>query len=137
MLFDIKEAGFRERMLTEQALTRAFFLESLAGQGKLPAKGEELFILGLFSMLDLLIGHPLPQILEETRLPSNIHNALLGQSGLYHHALELAKACENANSEATATLAQACGLDAQLVLQASIDALGKANSITGLNEPAA
>ena len=137
LLFDIKEAGFRERMLTEQALTRAFFLESLAGQGKLPAKGEELFILGLFSMLDLLIGHPLPQILEETRLPSNIHNALLGQSGLYHHALELAKACENANSEATATLAQACGLDAQLVLQASIDALGKANSITGLSEPAA
>lgn len=134
LLFDIKQAGFRERMLAEQALTRAFFLESLAGQGKLPKKPDELFILGLFSMLDLLIGHPLAQILEETRLPDPIRNALLAEPGLYHSALELAKACENDAADVTAVLAQACGIDARQVLQHSIEALGKANAIMGISE---
>ena len=59
LLFDIKQSNFRERLLTEQALTRAFFLESLAGLGKVPKDKDALFILGLFSMLDLLMGMPM------------------------------------------------------------------------------
>jgi len=79
LLFDIQQSGYRERVLIEHALTRAFYLESLAGQGLLQGPKEELFILGLFSMLDLLIGHPLETILQETHLPAPVHHALLGQ----------------------------------------------------------
>ncbi len=66
-------------MLTEQALTRAFFLESLAGLGKVPKDKDALFILGLFSMLDLLMGMPMAELLEQTQLPEALHQALLGQ----------------------------------------------------------
>lgn len=128
LLFDIKQTGFRERMLTEQALTRAFFLESLSGCGRLPDKKDELFILGLFSLLDLLIGHPLPVILEHTRLPQRINAALLGQAGTYYNALQLAKANEESYSTTVEHLATACGLSAQKVLESNIEALGKAHA---------
>lgn len=134
LLFDIKQTGFKERMLTEQALTRAFFLESLAGHGRIPDKKDELFILGLFSLLDLLIGHPLPVILEHTRLPQKIHTALLGQAGTYHNALQLAKANEEPYSNTVEQLATACGLDAKKVLHSNIEALGKAHTTMTFSE---
>lgn len=129
LLFDIKQLGFRERLLTEQALTRAFFLEGLAGQGNIPDKKDELFILGLFSMLDLLIGHSIESILEQIRLPTRLHDALLGRPGIYFHALQLAKAHEEQHSVSIDKLTTACGLDPQMVLQRSIEALGRANDV--------
>ena len=78
LLFDIKQSNFRERLLTEQALTRAFFLESLAGLGKVPKDKDALFILGLFSMLDLLMGMPMAELLEQTQLPEALHQACWG-----------------------------------------------------------
>ena len=130
LLFDIQQGGYRERVLVEQALTRAFFLESLAGQGQLQgALPEELFILGLFSMLDLLIGHALDAILQETHLPAPVHAALLGQAGLYRNALLLAQALEKQQFEATKTLADRLQLDSLQVLCLNMQALGKANDI--------
>lgn len=134
LLFDIKQTGFRERLLIEQALARAFFLESLAGLGQVPDRKDELFILGLFSMLDLLIGHPLPQLLEHTQLPEAIHQALLGQEGIYHTALALAQASEANQSEQIHRLANACGFDALQILERSIQALSKAHATMGLSE---
>ncbi|SDL93415.1 EAL and modified HD-GYP domain-containing signal transduction protein [Oryzisolibacter propanilivorax] len=126
LLFDIRQAGFRERLLAEQALTRAYFLEGLAGQGQVPDHPDELFILGLFSMLDLLLGQPLARIVQDTRLPDAVQQALLGAPGIHHDALALARASENPQSGDLENLATACGVDARQVLQLGIDALGKA-----------
>lgn len=136
LLFDIKAPGYRERMLTEQALTRAFFLEALAGQGRLPKDGDELFLLGLFSMLDLLIGQPLPSILDQTRLPPAVHAALLGEPGIHRSALELAIAAEDPHSTALAQHSAACGLDAAQIMRYGLTALTKAHEITTLSESA-
>lgn len=134
LLFDVRQAGFRERLLTEQALTRAFFLESLAGQGRVPRQPDELFILGLFSMLDLLIGRPLPDLLEETRLPPGVHAALLEQPGALRDALALARASET-NAEDLAAVTKACGLDADQVLRHGIEALEKAHTTLSALQP--
>lgn len=135
LLFDIRQSGFRERLLTEQALTRAFFLEGLAGKGRVPDNGDELFILGLFSMLDLLTGQPLPTLLQETRLPEPVHQALLGQPGIYRDVLNLARANESHASEQLEQLSQACGVDAVLVLQYGITALGQAFDTLSSSQP--
>lgn len=134
LLFDIKQIGFRERLLTEQTLTRAFFLESLAGCGQIPNRKDELFILGLFSMLDVLIGHPLPELLEHTQLPQAIRQALLEHTGIYHVALALARASEAQQSDNTAKLAEACGISALQILESSIGALSKAHATMSLSE---
>ncbi|MBP9713416.1 MAG: HDOD domain-containing protein [Sterolibacterium sp.] len=134
LLFDIKAPGFRERMLTEQALTRAFFLESLAGEGQIPNKKDELFILGLFSMLDLLIGQPLESILQQTHLPPQVHAALIGEAGIYHIALQLACTLEDQIEEAIEQTATACGIDAVDVSRHSIEALSRAHEVMTISE---
>lgn len=134
LLFDVKAPGYRERVLTEQALTRAFFLETLAGQGQLPKDRDELFLLGLFSMLDLLIGQPLTSILDQARLPQLVHEALLGTPGIHRDALNLAIAAEDAHADSLEERSLACGLDAQQVTQGSIEALARAQEIAALSE---
>ncbi|KYC29160.1 putative signal transduction protein [Sterolibacterium denitrificans] len=136
LLFDIKSPGYRERMLIEQALTRAFFLEALAGQGQLPKDGDELFLLGLFSMLDLLIGQPLPNILDQARLPPAVHAALLGEPGIHRSALELAIAAEDPHSTTLEQHSAACGLDAAQITRYGVTALTRAHEITTLSESA-
>lgn len=134
LLFDIQQSGYRERVLIEHALTRAFYLESLAGQGLLQGPKEELFILGLFSMLDLLIGHPLETILQETHLPAPVHRALLGQAGTYRNALLLAQAMEKQQFNAVQALAERLQLNALPVLSLQMEALGKANEIIEMSQ---
>ena len=134
LLFDIKEAGFRERMLTEQALTRAFFLESLAGLGKVPKDKDALFILGLFSMLDLLMGMPMAELLEQTQLPEALHHALLGQPSEFLAPLELAKAEDKQHAEKIPQLAAACGVNALQILERTIEALSKAHTTMSLHD---
>lgn len=133
LLFDIRNPGHRERLLCEQALTRAFFLEALSGQGHLPASADEFFILGLFSMLDLLLGQPLDSILAQTRLPARIQDALLGQVGIYQKALALAIAIEEQRTEDLDQLARTCGLDSLLITRYSLAALTQAHQLLSLN----
>jgi EAL and modified HD-GYP domain-containing signal transduction protein len=134
LLFDIKAPGYRERIFTEQALARASFLESLAGQGNLPAQKDQLFMLGLFSLLELLIGQPIEAILAQTRLPEAVHAALLGQPGPYRDALLLAIAAEDRSPQEIEQLAGICGLDALRVSLGSVEALTWANEITSMND---
>ncbi|WP_313313598.1 HDOD domain-containing protein [Pulveribacter sp.] len=134
LLFDIRQAGFRERLLSEQALTRAFFLEGLAGQGRVPDRPDELFLQGLFSMLDLLTGQSLPALAQAARLPDAVQQALLGQPGIYGDALALARAHENPETEALDVPAAACGVDAAQVLRHGIEALDKAYATLALGQ---
>lgn len=136
LLFDIKAPGFRERLLTEQALARAYFLESLAGVGQVPDDRDGLFILGLFSMLDLLMGQPLERILQHTRLPDDVMNTLLGAEGPWQDALQLARASEEAAAEQLETLAERCQLDALQVTRHAIDALNWAHGVVAAGESA-
>ena len=134
LLFDIKQSNFRERLLTEQALTRAFFLESLAGLGKVPKDKDALFILGLFSMLDLLMGMPMAELLEQTQLPEALHQALLGQPSEFLAPLELAKAEDKQHAEKIPQLAAACGVNALQILERTIEALSKAHTTMSLHD---
>ena len=136
LLFDIKAPGFRERLLTEQALARAYFLESLAGVGQVPDDRDGLFILGLFSMLDLLMGQPLERILQHTRLPDDVMNTLLGADGPWQDALQLARASEEAAAEQLEALAERCQLDSLQVTRHAIDALNWAHGVVAAGESA-
>lgn len=134
LLFDIKTPGYRERVLTEQALTRGRCLENLAGQGRMPAQKDQLFLLGLFSLLGALMGQPMPQMLKQAKLPEAVRAALLGEPGPYLDALALVVAVEGLEHDELKRCADACGVDAMQISRAAIDALAWANEITALNE---
>ena len=61
------------------ALIRAGFCEKLAELSGAAGRKSDLFLMGMFSMLDALMGCPLPEALNQIRLPEDIQAALLGK----------------------------------------------------------
>ncbi|WP_027469246.1 EAL and HDOD domain-containing protein [Deefgea rivuli] len=81
--------------LLKTAVTRGRLVELLGahlldGQDK-----DNLFIVGMFSLLDVLLDMPMDKILETLILPESVSDALMEHSGIYGPFLELAEACED------------------------------------------
>ena len=82
------------RALLQTAIVRGRFVE-LLGMGLLPAsEAGNLFVVGLFSLLDQLLGIPMPQLMRQVSLPDAIVQALLHRGDIYGPLLALAEACE-------------------------------------------
>ena len=83
------------RALLQAAIVRGRFVE-LLGMGLLPAsEAGNLFVVGLFSLLDQLLGIPMPQLMRQVSLPDAIVQALLHRGDIYGPLLALAEACED------------------------------------------
>jgi hypothetical protein len=91
--------------LHETALTRGRLLELLA-QARREANTEQFFVLGAFSLLDLLLDVPLDAALALTPLPSSAVDALIGERGPWRPYLEVALAIEAGDPD---RLDSACG----------------------------
>ncbi|MCF8199166.1 MAG: HDOD domain-containing protein [Sulfuritalea sp.] len=132
LLFVFQAPGFEERVLTERALSRAYFLESLAAQGNIPAPADSLFMLGLFSLLDQLMGQTMIELLSQARLPESVHQALLDEPGAYRDALLLAIAAEGQSPQDLEKHAELCGLEVQQVSKCAFRSLAWAHEISSL-----
>ena len=86
------------RELVFFSVFRAKFLEMLAkGMKSPPAKPDQFFLLGLFSLLDALLGKPMGEVLEELPLAPEIEKALRGEHTDLRELLELARNLEDAD----------------------------------------
>lgn len=63
--------------LVMQSILRASFCESLAQLSGLGSRKSELFLLGMFSLLDAMIDRPLKEALRDIRLAQDIRDTLL------------------------------------------------------------
>lgn len=85
------------RPLVFAAVRRGLLMEELVrGQGD-AAMGGEMFICGLFSLLDRLLEQPLPALLANVPVPEPVQQALRGQGGPYLPYLQLVQAIEQAS----------------------------------------
>ena len=90
------------RALLQAAIVRGRFVE-LLGMGLLPAsEAGNLFVVGLFSLLDQLLGIPMEQLMRQVSLSDAIVQALLHRGDIYGPLLALAEACEGESSCASA-----------------------------------
>ncbi len=71
------------------SLSRANLCELLAPLVGLKERSSELFLMGLFSLLDAFLDQPLPDILEKLPISQDIKNSLVGRQGLMGEVLEL------------------------------------------------
>jgi c-di-GMP-related signal transduction protein len=78
-------------LIVESAL-RARFCESLAADAGLVEHREDLFMLGLFSLLDAILDRPLSELVSELPLASAVTAALLGEPNPLRRVLECAVA---------------------------------------------
>lgn len=86
-------------LLSRAAVNRGRICE-LLGQGRINRnEQDDLFIVGLFSLLDALMEAPLEVILERTPLAAPVTEALLHRTGPYAPYLRLVEACEQQDFE--------------------------------------
>jgi EAL and modified HD-GYP domain-containing signal transduction protein len=99
----------RDESLLEVALTRARFLETCSG---LPQAGrDELFLVGLLSLFDVLLGVPMAQLLDKMQLSDAIRNALLGGDSAYTPYLTMVLLLQRDKVAPALEIAQQLGLD--------------------------
>lgn len=80
--------------LVVSSLFRANLCEMLAPLVGIPEHAEELFLVGLFSMIDAFLDQPMPQVLKHLPLSDEVKYALLGEPGTYFDVLSLVIAYE-------------------------------------------
>ena len=107
----LASSGVHRVELLEATLLRARFLESLATRAR--EDGGPLFLVGLFSNMDSLLGIPLRELLTRVRLTEDVQGALLRHRwSPYLPWLELAEAYEVGQWERVADLAGEIGIPA-------------------------
>ena len=104
----------RPEQLLQDSVVRARLAESVAAPVGLQHRRQEIFLLGLFSMLDAIIGQPMVSVLRELPIPSDLKDALIARSGPLAPILDLVVAYERGEWECAQSLARGLriGLDA-------------------------
>lgn len=115
-------------VLMETAVVRGRLAELLGTKALGKSEAENLFVAGMFSLLDRLLGIPMAQVFETIVLSDEIMDALLNRAGVFGPYLALAEACE-LNTDLVSSLAASLGLSALDVNKAHLSALAWAQDI--------
>lgn len=81
------------------AITRGRLCELLGAHYMSRSDQDNLFITGVFSLLDAMLDTPMEEILDRLIIQDTIADALLKRTGVYGPVLALAEACESQNPE--------------------------------------
>jgi c-di-GMP phosphodiesterase len=76
------------------AVRRGLFMEELVRSSGDEQMGSEMFICGVFSLLDCMMGQPFEQLLKSIPVPQDVFDALVQGSGRYRPYMELVRAVE-------------------------------------------
>ena len=109
--------------LSKAAVTRGQFA-TLLGKHCVPGKhADDLFIVGLFSLLDSMMEMRMDTILEHIKLPPAVRAALLAREGTYGRVLDLVEACEGSDFDRSAAIAAELLVEPGAVNQAHLEAI--------------
>jgi c-di-GMP phosphodiesterase len=88
----------RLRPVNFAALRRGLLMRHLASASSNAETRGELFMCGVFSLLDRIIGRPVGETLATLVVPERVRAAIVDDSGPYHPLLELVRAIESENA---------------------------------------
>ncbi len=112
-MFRAGAADSRDETLLELALFRGRFIELMATGDRSKIECDELFLVGLLSLVDNLLGLPMSEVVGKMHLPQSVADVLLGNGGPYSRWLLLALAVERGKTERAAELVEALNLDVE------------------------
>ena len=122
LLTSIK-SGTAPPVVASFAVTRARFMELLAAECLPVEDCDNAFLAGVFSLLDVMLGVPMEQALENIVLPSDINDALIERTGVLAPFLLLVEACEVADGDEVAELSRSLQLSNEQINRAHLEAL--------------
>ena len=111
------------------AVVRGRLMELLAAELLRPEECDNAFVVGMFSMLDTMLGIPMEEALESLALPELVVDALLHGTGVFAPFLALTKACESGDDSLFAQHADALNLTSRQVNLAHLEALTWADNL--------
>ncbi len=115
------------------AIVRGRLMELLARESG-ACKGDDCdtaFVVGVFSLLDALVGVTMEEALPTLHLPESVSDALLHQRGSFAPLLELTLACESEDEARFAELATQLRLSSRQVNWSHLQALAWAQNLLG------
>lgn len=112
------------------AVVRGRLMELLAAELMSKEDCDNAFVVGVFSLLDTLLGMPLKKALESISLPEPVVEALLKNEGPFAPFLALTKACESGDEAAFAKAAEELQLSNHQINWAHLQALMWADEIS-------
>jgi EAL and modified HD-GYP domain-containing signal transduction protein len=104
------------------AATRGRFCELLGEAVGLSSACSELFLMGMFSLLDAIVDRPIDQALSGLALPDLVRTAIVDRTGVYSPYLETALAYERGDWDELARSSQPLDLTPAAVRSAYLSA---------------
>lgn len=92
------------------AVRRGVLMEELVKPSNDPEMGGEMFICGVFSLLDRMLQQPFAELFESVPVPERVRQALVDESGPFQPYLELVQALEQAARADVVEAADRCFL---------------------------
>lgn len=111
------------------AVARGRLMELLAKELLPPEECDNAFVVGVFSLLDTMLGMSMQTALATVALPESVTQALLQRTGPLAPFLELTLACETGDDEAFGRTSTALGLSDGQVNMAHLQSLAWAESM--------
>jgi len=119
----IQLAEDKPNEITKLSLIRARFAENLAKVFSVGVFSPSLFMMGLFSLLDVILERPMKEAAKEVALDEAVRAALVDKSGDFYYILEFIYAYEHANWDAIAIMMVKYDLELEEITKAFIDSL--------------
>ncbi|WP_254606854.1 EAL and HDOD domain-containing protein [Rhodoferax sp. BAB1] len=129
LLMTTSRVGGTAPAVGQMAVVRGRLMELLAAELLPPEEADDAFVVGVFSLLDTMLGLPMAQALESISLSSHVTDALLQRKGMFAPFLELTLACESADEAAFARAATQLHLSNHQVNWAHLQALSWAENL--------
>ncbi len=109
--------------LIVQAMIRAKFCESLGAAAGLVQRTDNLFLMGMFSLIDTILSRPLAEIMREIPIADEIKDALLGEKNRLRDVFDFALICEKGDWEKMPDQTARLGIKEARAYQLYLDAL--------------
>ena len=129
LLLTTSRAGGTPPAVGSTAVVRGRLMELLAAELLPPEECDNAFVVGVFSLLDTMLGMPLEDALASVALPQPVLDALLHGTGVFAPFLALTLACESSDDLAFAHNAEALHLSNRQVNWAHLQALSWAENL--------
>ncbi len=115
------------------AVRRGLFMEELVRGAGDEQMGSEMFICGVFSLLDIMMGQPFDQLLKSIPVPQDVVDALVQHDGRYWPYLELVRAVERESLFDIRDAAESLMLSLAEINRALLRALEAARQLDGVD----
>ena len=137
LLLTTSAADAKPSAASMTAIVRGRLMELLASRpaaspgipGGPAISADDAFVVGVFSMLDVLLGVPLKRALAEVQLPAAVSAALLENSGPLAEWLALVQACERPQTPEFGLQLAALGINSRQLNTAHLQALAWAEAL--------